>query len=97
MDSEAPRLRSDAISANWTRAVFDDFGGDYIGIGKIGAVLEAFVFEPEDVEVEFVALGYLVVGETLEALGFFPLVARQLVGTDRRAVLFFRRATRSRT
>ncbi len=24
---------------------------------KIGAVFEAFIFEPEDVEVEFVALG----------------------------------------
>ena len=27
--------------------VFDDFGGDHIGIGKVGAVFEAFVFEPE--------------------------------------------------
>ena len=24
--------------------VFDDFGGDHIGIGKIGTVFEAFVF-----------------------------------------------------
>jgi hypothetical protein len=30
---------------------------DDVGIGKIGAVFEVFVFEPEDVEVEFVALG----------------------------------------
>ena len=37
--------------------VFDDLGGDGVGIGEIGAVFEAFVFEPEDVEVEFVALG----------------------------------------
>ena len=36
--------------------VFDDFGGDDVVIGKIGAVFEAFVFEPKDVEVEFVAL-----------------------------------------
>ena len=36
--------------------VFDDFSGDDIGIGKVGAVLETFVFEPEDVEVKFVAL-----------------------------------------
>jgi len=36
--------------------VFDDFGGDDVGSGKIGAVFEAFVFEPEDVEVELVAL-----------------------------------------
>jgi hypothetical protein len=25
--------------------VFDDFGGDDIGIGKVGTVFEAFVFE----------------------------------------------------
>ena len=37
--------------------VFDDFGCDDVGIGEVGAVFEAFVFEPEDVEVEFVALG----------------------------------------
>jgi len=34
---------------------FAPFGGDDVGIGKVGAVFEAFVFEPEDVEVEFVA------------------------------------------
>jgi hypothetical protein len=37
--------------------VFDDFGGDDVGIGEIGAVFEAFVFEPRNIEVEFVALG----------------------------------------
>jgi len=31
--------------------VFDDFLSNHIGIGKVGAVFEAFVFEPEDVEV----------------------------------------------
>ena len=36
--------------------VFDNFLSDNIGIGKVGAVFEAFVFEPEDVEVELVAL-----------------------------------------
>ena len=30
--------------------------GDDIGIGEVGAVFKAFVFEPEDVEVKFVAL-----------------------------------------
>jgi len=35
--------------------VFDDFGGDDVGIGKVGAVFEAFVFKPKDVEIEFVA------------------------------------------
>ena len=34
-----------------------NFGGDDVGVGKVGAVFEAFVFEPEDVDVEFVALG----------------------------------------
>ena len=36
--------------------VFYDLGGDDIGIGKVGAVFERFVFQPEDIEVEFVAL-----------------------------------------
>jgi hypothetical protein len=27
--------------------VFDDFGGDDVGIGKVRAVFKAFVFEPE--------------------------------------------------
>jgi hypothetical protein len=27
--------------------IFDDFGGNNVRIGKIGAVFEAFVFEPE--------------------------------------------------
>jgi hypothetical protein len=27
--------------------VFDYLSGDDVGIGKVGAVLEAFVFEPE--------------------------------------------------
>jgi hypothetical protein len=33
-----------------------DFRRNHIGIGQIGAVFEAFVFQPDDVEVEFVAL-----------------------------------------
>jgi hypothetical protein len=32
--------------------VFNDFGGDDVGIGKIGAAFEAFVFESDDVEIE---------------------------------------------
>ena len=36
--------------------VFDNFLSDDVGSGKVGAVFEAFVFEPEDVEVEFVVL-----------------------------------------
>jgi hypothetical protein len=37
--------------------VFDDFGCDDVGIWEVGAIFEAFVFEPEDVEIELVALG----------------------------------------
>jgi hypothetical protein len=37
--------------------VFDDFLSDNVRIGKIGAVFEAFIFEPKNVEVELVALG----------------------------------------
>jgi hypothetical protein len=34
-----------------------NFGGDDVGVGEIGAVFEAFVCEPKDIEIEFVALG----------------------------------------
>ena len=34
--------------------VFYDFLRDHIGVGEVGAVFEAFVFEPKDVEVDFV-------------------------------------------
>ena len=36
--------------------IFDDFGGDEVGIGEVGTVFEAFVFEPKDVEIEFITL-----------------------------------------
>ena len=36
--------------------ILDNFLSDDVGIGEIGAVFEAFVFEPKYVEVEFVAL-----------------------------------------
>ena len=32
--------------------VFDNFLSNDVGVGEVGAVFEAFVFEPEDVEVE---------------------------------------------
>jgi len=31
--------------------VFDDLGGDDVGVGKVGAVFEGLIFEPKDVEV----------------------------------------------
>jgi hypothetical protein len=36
--------------------VFNNFGGDDVGIGEVCAVFERFIFEPENVEVQFVAL-----------------------------------------
>jgi hypothetical protein len=39
--------------------VFDDFLRDHIRIEEVGAVFELFVFEPKDVEVEFVALSLI--------------------------------------
>ena len=35
--------------------IFDDLGGDDFGGGKVRAVFEALVFEPENVEIDFVA------------------------------------------
>jgi len=32
--------------------IFNNLGGDDVGIGEVGAVFEAFVFEPEDVQIE---------------------------------------------
>ena len=55
--------------------VFYDLGGDDVGIRKVGTVFERPILQPKDVEVEFVALGYLFVSEALEALGFFSVVA----------------------
>ena len=43
--------------------VFDDFGGDDVGIGGgVGGVFQAFLAEPEDVEAGFVAGDDLFVG-----------------------------------
>ena len=42
--------------------------------GKIGAVFEAFVFEPKDVELRLSRLVSSYVSETLEPFGFFSLM-----------------------
>ncbi len=42
--------------------VFDDFGGDDVGCGEVGAVFERFVASSEYVEVGFTAGDDLVVG-----------------------------------
>jgi hypothetical protein len=36
--------------------VFDDLPRNDVGVGKIGAVSKAFVFEPEDIEVKLESL-----------------------------------------
>ena len=36
--------------------IFDDLGGDHVGVGQVGGVLQALVLEPEDVQAELVAL-----------------------------------------
>jgi hypothetical protein len=36
--------------------VFNDLLRDHAGAGEVGAFFEGFVLEPEDVEVDFVAL-----------------------------------------
>jgi hypothetical protein len=43
--------------------------------GKVGAVFERFVFEPKNVEIQFVALQELFVAKAFEAFGFFSFVA----------------------
>ena len=49
----------------------DDFGGE-LGRGReVFGVFEGLVFEPEDVEVGFVSRDDFVVGEFIEAVGFF--------------------------
>jgi hypothetical protein len=55
--------------------IFHDFGGDDVWCREICGVFEGVVFEPEDVDVDLVAFGEVVVGEALEALAFDALVA----------------------
>ena len=43
--------------------VVRDFLREYVGLGEILGVFKAFVFEPEDVEIDFVAFDQLVVVE----------------------------------
>jgi hypothetical protein len=52
-----------------------DFLGDDFGGGQVGGFFQGVVFQPEDVEVHFVALHQFVVGEAFEALAVFAVVA----------------------
>jgi hypothetical protein len=54
--------------------VVGDFLSDDFGRGQIGGFFQGIILEPEDVEVDFVALEQFVVGETFETLAFLPLV-----------------------
>jgi hypothetical protein len=55
--------------------IFHDFGGDDVWRGEIRGILEGFVFEPENVEVDLVAFDEVVVGEAFEAFALGALVA----------------------
>ena len=55
--------------------VFGDVGGDDFGSREVGGVFEGLVLEPEDVEVDLIALEEVLVGEALEALGLRALEA----------------------
>jgi len=55
--------------------VVGDLLGDDAGGGEVGGFFEGVVFEPEDVEVDLVALGQLGVGEGLEAVGLLAVGA----------------------
>ena len=51
-------LKSPRISSNSSRAaqVFDDLGGDDVGVFEVRRVFQAVVLEPEDVQAHLVAL-----------------------------------------
>lgn len=63
--------------------VFDDICCDDTRFGEIVAVFEAIVFEPENVETDFVTGNEVVVVEAFETVGLFALVAvRRIVALD---------------
>jgi len=52
---EIVAISANCASAAWRSSTIS--AGDDVRSGEIGAVFKAFVFEPEDVQVELVALG----------------------------------------
>ena len=50
---KSPRINSNSLSA---AQVFDDLGGDDVGVFEVGRVFQAVVLEPEDVQAHLVAL-----------------------------------------
>lgn len=49
-------------------------GRNDVRIGEIGRVFQAFIFQPEDVQVYLVSLEQVLVGKGLEALCLFAFV-----------------------
>ena len=47
------------------------FKGDDVGVGQVGRVLQAVVFQPENVQIDFVTFEKVFVGKGLEAFGLF--------------------------
>src|SRR5260370_30411453 len=56
-------------------AVIDNFGGQERRVGQIGRIAQAVIPEPEDIQISFVALDQVFVGEAMEALGPGALMA----------------------
>ena len=54
--------------------VFGNLGGYHVGVGKIGRVLQALVFKPENIQAYLVSLEQVFVGEGLETFRLFALV-----------------------
>jgi hypothetical protein len=65
--SSFPKVRRDLGELIQRRLqVFGDLCGDDIRVGQVCRILQAFVFQPEDVETDFVALEQFFVAERLE-------------------------------
>jgi hypothetical protein len=55
--------------------VLHDLGGDHVGGREVGGVLQAVVFEPENVQAGLVAFDQFVISEGMEAVTLLTLVA----------------------
>lgn len=55
--------------------ILHNLGGNHVGGGQVGGILQALVLQPENIQAGLVPLHHLVVIEGVESLGFFALVA----------------------
>jgi hypothetical protein len=55
--------------------ILSNFSRDHVGTGQVGRILKAFVFQPENVKVDLVALEKVLIGEAFEAFDLFARVA----------------------